>query len=249
MTVDLLNMDNYVSYNIKVAQTLGLHISIYIQLLFSIWQKADRKKSLVENKYIKVDRDYITFMTTFSTEEQLKLDGVLSKLGIIKKNTDDKDLLELDMTLYAAIISSSDETFLNKLKSKVSVKDTRESKEIKRQNKSDKIRECLKTCYKCSNLELSNAINKWIDSVLDKPSGENYMTKENVLNFQTSMNTYTKGDLDLALSVLKIATEHGFKYFDYAKNTYEKQQKQKQTLRVTRQERVTSRAQLSSVSY
>ena len=249
MPVDLLNIDNYMNYNIRVAQVLGLHPAIYIQLLFSIWQKAERKKSLIDNSYIKVDREYITFMTTFSEEEQLKLDGVLSKLGIVSKPKDEKDLIKLDMSLYTTIVSSTDKVFIDKIKSKLEIKDTRESKEIKKQDKSDRIRECLKRAITSKNTELANALMKWIDSIMDKPSGENYITKEQVKLFQYKLSEYTKGDVKLSLVLVGIASEHGYKYFDYVKNMYESGKKKKETLRVTKQERVVSRDKLSREVY
>ena len=255
MPVDLLDFDSYLNFNIKVAQVLGLHPAIYIQLLFSILKKAERKHTIIDKEYIKVDREYVEFMTTFSEEEQLKIEAVLVKLGILSrksKNDEDLNVFKIDMNLYTKIISSTDNDYLTKLKSKVQVKDTRKSKEVSRDNKKNRIIDSLKTSIVCSNKELYSALRKWVDSVMEKPSGENWLTKEQIKTFQDKLNNYTKGDLDMALELVSIATEHGYKYFDYCKNMYENKNRKtvkQDNVRITQQQRVVSRSELSKTAF
>ena len=90
MLLDLLSMDNYVSYNIKVAEILGLHPAIYLSELMNINDKAIKKSKTKEN-YFTVDRSYITRRTTLSKEEQLKIDKQLFEIGLLKPNSDCKD--------------------------------------------------------------------------------------------------------------------------------------------------------------
>ena len=63
MLIELLSTSNYVSYNIKLAELLGLHPAIYISELMNINDKAIKKDKL-EDDYFTLVRSYITARTT-----------------------------------------------------------------------------------------------------------------------------------------------------------------------------------------
>ena len=73
MLIELLSTSNYVSYNTKLAQLLGLHASIYLSELMSINDKAIRKDKTSESSFV-LDREYMTKRTTFDIEEQLEIE-------------------------------------------------------------------------------------------------------------------------------------------------------------------------------
>ena len=56
MLIELLSTSNYVSYNTKLAQLLGLHASIYLSELMSINDKAIRKDKTSESSFV-LDRE------------------------------------------------------------------------------------------------------------------------------------------------------------------------------------------------
>ena len=91
MLIELLSTSNYVSYNIKLAELLGLHAAIYISELMNINDKAI-KKNKVDQEYFKLDRSYITSRTTIEESEQLEIEENLLKLGILERGESD-DLL------------------------------------------------------------------------------------------------------------------------------------------------------------
>lgn len=64
MLIDLLSMSNYVNYNVKVAQILGLDAAIYVSELLNINDKALHKNK-VKGEYFTIDRMYIQSRTTF----------------------------------------------------------------------------------------------------------------------------------------------------------------------------------------
>ena len=68
MFIDLLNTENYVQFNVKTANIFGLHTAIYLQLLLSVFEKAQRKNKLIDG-YVKLDRSYVTSLTTLSANE------------------------------------------------------------------------------------------------------------------------------------------------------------------------------------
>ena len=47
MLIDLLSANNYVNYNIKVAELVGLHPAIYLSELMNIQSKAEKKNMLL----------------------------------------------------------------------------------------------------------------------------------------------------------------------------------------------------------
>ena len=51
LLIDLLSTSNYVSYNIKLAELLGLHASIYISELMNINDKSIRKNKITDNYF------------------------------------------------------------------------------------------------------------------------------------------------------------------------------------------------------
>ena len=114
MLLDLLSMDNYVSYNIKVAEILGLHPAIYLSELMNINDKAI-KKSKTKQNYFTVDRSYITRRTTLSKEEQLKIDQQLFEIGLLKPNSDCKDTVTLDIAVLTSMLAGN-ETVIKDLK-------------------------------------------------------------------------------------------------------------------------------------
>ena len=114
--MDILATDNMVSYNVKIAQVMGLHSAIYINELMNISAKAHRKNKLISDRYFLLDRKYITKRTTIDEKEQLAIDYKLVKQNIIFKPEGGVDVLELNIDKLAEILSSDDEKYLQKVK-------------------------------------------------------------------------------------------------------------------------------------
>ena len=103
MLLDLLSMDNYVSYNIRVAEIFGLHAAIYLSELLNINGKAIKKEKTKDN-YFKLDRKYIVKRTTISTTEQKKIDQELLAVGILKLG-EDPDTVTLDIASLTSVVA------------------------------------------------------------------------------------------------------------------------------------------------
>ena len=71
MILDLLSSDMYVSYNVQIANKIGLEEAIYISELININRKAIQKNK-IEDGYFNIDRKYITNRTTFKLEKQIE---------------------------------------------------------------------------------------------------------------------------------------------------------------------------------
>lgn len=212
MLIELLSTSNYVSFNIKLAELLGLHTAIYISELMSINDKAIRKNKLNDD-YFKLKREYITSRTTLDTKEQLEIEKNLLKLGILEKGNDDNDL-RLNITSLTTIMMSTDEQLID------DVKEISKPKRKSRASKSEAIKEQLKNNIMTDNDELREAYSGWIDSVYAK---QGHFSKAAVLYAQETVDKFSKRNLDVALELIKIATIHSYRDMEWAINMYNKQ--------------------------
>lgn len=221
MILDLLQSDNYIGCNLKLAKAVGLSSAVYCYELANILSKATRKNKLTEDGFVKLDRKYVYERTSLLVEEQLKIDYNLSQIGLIERDVDNTDLIKLDLNLLCSIIANEDLDLLDDLTSKVNKKCNKAVKETKRTI----IINNIKNGIVCSNYELLTALREWVDAIYSNPKG--FLSKSAVENFQNTLNNYTKGDLDLALRLVKIATIQSYKDCQWAINVYERDEKYK----------------------
>ena len=207
-------MDNYVNFNIKLAEILGLHPAIYISELLNINEKAVRKEKVANNCF-KVVRSYITKRTTLSVQEQKEIDSLLVSIGVLKVNSESSDLLTLDLTMLTSLVSA-EPTDVEKLKKLVN------TNKPKRRTKAQVIVDQLKTLVVAENEELRQAYFDWIDAVHAK---QGWMSAKSVTVGQKTIDTYCNHNLDMALHLLEIASIGGYRDIQWAINTYEKDYK------------------------
>jgi hypothetical protein len=217
MLIELLSPSNYISYNIKVAEILGLHPAIYLSELMNINDKAIRKDKVNDSSFI-LDRDYVSKRTTLSVDEQLDVESNLIKLGIVDKPNDDKDCIVLNINVLTSLMMSADEELIGTVKKLSKGKGEKKT----RVTKSDAIRQNLKANITTTNMELIEAYSDWIDSVFSK---EGWMSKKAVLMGQTVVDDFSKRDLDVALQLISIASIHGYRDMNWAVNKYKEQHK------------------------
>ena len=132
MLIDILNSNNFGSYNRTVAQIFGLNAAVYCSELLNVYKKAQIKNKLVDNNYFKVDRKWMFKMTTLSIEEQLVIDQNLMKLSIISKHEDDPDVINFDFNKLVSIAICDDDNTLEKISRKVKIKSPKGVKDSKR---------------------------------------------------------------------------------------------------------------------
>ena len=215
MLVDLLSMDNYIQFNIKIAQLLGLHAAVYVSELLNINEKAVRKDKIHDDVFV-VDRGYIEKRTTLAKKEQIELDGMLLKLGVLKKVEVSEDSLMLDLTVLTALVSAEPGKVadLEKLVAAAKPKQKRTKHEV--------IIQGLKNYVKVNNDELRNAYYEWIEAVYTK---QGWMSAKSVTVAQRDVDNYSQRNLDVALKLLEIATTGGYREIQWAINAYEKDYK------------------------
>lgn len=237
MLIELLSTSNYVSYNIKLAELLGLHAAIYISELMNINDKAI-KKNKVDQEYFKLDRSYITSRTTIEESEQLEIEENLLKLGILERGESD-DLLSLNITTLTTLMMTTDEELIDKIKKGRK----RKSRSSNKSTKADKIKENLKANLRVQNAELRQAYEGWIDAIYDK---QGWMSVKCVTVAEDTVDEFSGRNLDIALKLLEIASIHGYRDIQWAINMYNKQYSVSYKPSPSVKRVVTTNAQLSS---
>ena len=223
MLIDMINVNNYGSYNRVMAQMFGLSAAVYCNELISIYQKAMSKNKMINGDYFLLDRNYVCKQTTLTNEEQLVIDEKWSKVGLLSKNVDNPNIIKLDIDMLVALMSGEDKESIEQITKKVKLKSKAAEKETKR---SIAIK-TLKDSIICTNYELLTALREWVDGIYANPNG--YLSTTAIRAFQSTLNDYTKGDLDMALSIVKIATIQGYKDCGWAINVYEKDKRIKKS--------------------
>lgn len=239
--MDIFNQDNSITINYKAITLFGLNTAAYLTLLISIYRKATRKNKL-DNDFFKLDRSYIQELLGMSVEEQLVCDGNLLKLSIIRKSPDDPNRIKVDLKLYLSLLNDDDLKLIDEVRKSMKVTRPKGLKQSQRQIQINN----LKDCIQCSNYELLTALRDWVDGVYANPKG--FLSRASIKVFQDTLNNYTKGDLDLALRIVRIATVQGYRDCNWAINVYEKESKPRQAVRVTEQE-VASKDNLSDTIF
>lgn len=211
MLIDLLNTSNYVSYNIKVAEVLGLHSAIYISEIMSINCKAIKKQK-IDDQVFTLDRDYIRSRTTLDKEEQLDIEKNLIKIGLLEKpSSENQDCIQLNISVLTALIMAEDEELIDSIKKLNKPKNTRKA------TKKEKIKQELKNNVIVNNEELREAYYSWIDTVYEK---QGWMSKTAVVEAQAIIDNFSQRNLDLALEVIKIADTNGYRDMNWAVTKY-----------------------------
>lgn len=221
MLVDIFDNNNSISINYKTIQVFGLPTAVYLTELINIYKKAIKKNKLTDDDYFKVDRKYISNILSLSSEEQIICDLNLIKTSVLKKDPNDPDTLKLDVKLFLSILSSDDFSLYENIKKQMRVSKPKGTKASQRQQMINGLKESIE----CSNYELLTALRGWVDGVYARPNG--FLSRSAIKLFQDTLNNYTKGDLDLALRVVQIATIQGYRDCQWAINMLEESEKRK----------------------
>lgn len=215
MLFDMLSTDMYVSFNCKLAQRIGLHTAIYVTELLNISRKAYLKSKLYNEKYFKIDRNYVEERTTLSKKEQRELDDILVNLNILHIDESSKDLLCVDADALTGVLLDDRKTIEAKIKPVV---------KRKKPSKKEEILNALKNRIETNNPELKAAYEEWIEAVMAR---QGWMTAAAVIEAQKVVDRYTNKDLDLALELIKIGTINGLRDMTWVINDFEKEYKKR----------------------
>jgi len=232
MLVDIMDMSDYITFNISLAKIFGLNASVYCSELITIYKKAVKKNKLVDDGFFKLDRKYVTDRTTLTVEQQLAVDHSWMLCGIMKKHPENPDIIKLDIDLIVSIITSEDTNKLSKLSKDFKVRSKDEEKQLKK----NLVVKSLQDSIECKNYELLTALRGWVASIYSKPN--TYLSKAMIKDFQKTLDDFAKGDLDLALRIVEIASTQCYKQCQWAIDLYLKDEKQRKAKQEYAQSRI-----------
>lgn len=209
--LDLVSMDMYVSYNVKLAHKLGLQAAVYITELLNINRKALQKEKMVNEKFFKVQREYIKERTTLTPVEQKQIDKMLEEIKILEIG-ETKDILCINTDVLTGLLLDNSK-IVDKILEPVRRRKT---------TKAEAILNNLKNRITTTNEELKTAYEMWIESVIAR---QGWMSSASVVAGQQAIDDYTHRDLDMALKILSIASTNGYRDIDWAIREFEKKER------------------------
>lgn len=210
MLFDLLDTNNLAMYNIKLAHVIGLTSAVYLNQLLTIQNKANKKSKLDDEGYFVLNRSFITSQTTLTKAQQESIDNDLIKLEILSKK-DNK--LKLDLEVIGSIITNDDKKFNADL-SKIA----KANKECRAEAKRASILKALKNNITINDVELTPALEDWVEVCYE---GNAKINKVTVKKFIEDLNNTTRGDLDMALALVKVASANCYTTLAWAYNKWE----------------------------
>lgn len=241
MLIDILNSSNYIMVNMDAIRIFGLNTAVYCAELLNIYKKAVTKKKLFDEKYFKVDRDYVRKLTSISVEDQLKCDANLVKVNIISKSDLDPDVIFFNVETYASLLACEDIKLLDKVSSKVKVTSPKGVKQAQR----ERMILSLKESIECKTYEILKALQDWIDSIMVDP--KRFLSKQQVAAFKDRLDEYCDGDIEKALAIINLATIHCYVDCQWAINLYEKGNKFQPSIITINQVRTTDQKKTSQL--
>ncbi len=215
MLLDLLKTDNYIMFNKKLAHTIGLNESIYVNQLLNITGKAIQKEVVFEDGYFKLDRKYIYEQTTLTTQQQLEIDSKLMSINLLTKNFESPDLMKLNLELLANITTNENVELNEKIKESIK-RDRSKEKEAKEYYVIQKLCKNIQS----GDVKVDDALEGWIKAlVMNK--GTVILNSTIVETFKRDVFEYSKGNIDVALAVINKATVYLYRECSWAIKKYE----------------------------
>jgi hypothetical protein len=219
MIVELLSPNNYISFNIKLAKSIGVINAIYISELINVNEKALRKGK-ISNNYFTINREYIESRTTFDANTQRIIEDKLIKAGVLVKSDALQNTFSINYSLLANLVHVEDSDLLMSVETPI-VKKRSTARKSSKANK-DSTTQFLKSCITTTDNEIRDAYYLWIDYVLQKGT---HMTDLFIKDAQTQLEHYAKGDKSIMIDVLTIGAKYAYRDLKYAISIYESEKK------------------------
>ena len=219
MLLDLLNKENYLMVNTKLVEVLGLHIAVYISIILDIMKKSQANN----DSFFMINREDILKMSSLNMEEQILIEDKLIEIRLLKREEDIATLdiihIKFDVNGLVNLIANGDEKLIDKV-TKLAQINPADIKKTGKLSVRQKTALALKYGLKAPNQELLDAYKGWIDGVYENPKG--FLSGSAVNIFQKTIDEFAKGDLDLALKIIEIATVNGYRDATWAINLFHK---------------------------
>ena len=217
MLIELLSSNSYLQLNVKFIQVFGLRTAVYLSAAMNFMYSSRYN----EDSYFELDRDQLFELTSLSFEEQISIEDKLTEAGILLRMEDiaavSRVHITLDVNNLVNIIANGDSKLLDRVS-----KLTRLPKTLRAGRISNRQKQAMNLKYsiKAPNQELLDAYQNWVDGVYANPKG--FLSQQSITIFQKTIDEYAKGDLDLALKLIEIATVNGYRDATWAINRFKR---------------------------
>lgn len=200
-----------ISFNVKLANILGLKTAIYWSELMFISKRVVAKEKFDTEGFFTLDRKYIERYTTLTEDDQNECDAILSEAGIIEVK--DKDKIRLDAEKMTSLIANVTMVQMKTLKSRVSMLSRDQRKEAKLNGMAKQI----KTCITEFDFNLRNAYYNYIDTIVR----QRYFNRPMMEMIVRGLNNYSDNP-KVKKQIIEIMTSAGYTVVDWGIQQYEK---------------------------
>lgn len=203
---------NNLSINRKIIKTLGITVAAYWAVLLEVLQRVQEKKTYdPETGYFSLKRSYITDQIGFSSDDQIRCDQTLVKLGIVELDENDPDRMRISMQAMTSLIIEDDATMLASA--------TKGIKAVAGKNdRSVYAIASLKKKLVETDPELRAKLEDWVEAAYHKCR----LTGPAVKLFEEKLRGYSP-DQAVRLKLVEIAITAGLSNFDWVAERYTKQ--------------------------
>lgn len=228
MLLNLINQENFLIINYNLIKSFGAETATYITVLYNIFIKASRKNKLDSEGYFTVVRKYITDLVGISSTKQHEIDKILqdSSVDILNVKIDNQNAIKLNIDKLFTVIENITDDDVKILKKNIKESKTSISS-LTRASAKENYAKYMKSFVTYDNQELQNAMYNWIDLIVNNFGANSKMFDGNYVNrFQTELDNFSQGDLDLALKIIDIASSKLRRECSWAINDYRRDSKE-----------------------
>lgn len=213
---------NSYSYNVGIAKIFGVCSSIFLTCLQDEYDLQLSNKKLNLNNTMSISRQAIYDRTGLDDDKQKEVESSLIECGVLTvkplQNVPNKNYYVLNTKQLDKIISAPEPIKVIENENAIPlIKKPRVEPQSKRKTMIANLKGRIKT----ESPIIRQYMCDWIDSVYVNPKG--FMSPSSLNISEEELNTFTKGDEDKQIEILKIAIKNGWRDISWAIKRYVEQ--------------------------
>jgi hypothetical protein len=188
----------YIIVNTDLIPILTLEGAVYYSELSTIHAKAKDKNKLLDNGFIKLDRNYIEKKIYVSVENQLKYDESWKSINLISKDPIDTNVLKLNEEVMRTLLGEDKKTIQEiTVHLQSSVNKSRDKKGVDV--------ESIKASIRCDDPDLLPLWCTYVDSASQVRVKNRKLTLEGFKIFEEDLIEYANGNKNVLRKLIRIA--------------------------------------------
>lgn len=203
MLIELINRNNYQSYNVSIAKMFNVNTAIYLNTLLSMQNRAFDN----DYEYFSIDRQYVESKTALVEDEQILCEKLLIDSGILAES---KESYKVNIDVITSLFLADNEqlkTDLDKLRRSAN----------KKSNKDFILANVKKRINENYPEQIKNAYCDWLNMVNAK---FNFVSNQLIDSAQSAVDRTANGLTEVAVNIINFATAQGWKDMEFAAKEY-----------------------------